>query len=114
MNIVRPSGFDSQKLPIGLFIHGGSFITGSGGQPLYNISFLVQNAVEAGKPFIGITINYRLSDWGFLGGNQILLEGNTNNGLRDQRLALHWVQENIQAFGGMFPTSVVQRHELDY
>jgi triacylglycerol lipase len=47
-----------------------------------------------------VTLNYRLSAWGFLGSSQISGSGNTNLGLRDQRLALQWVQENIAAFGG--------------
>jgi carboxylesterase type B len=55
---------------------------------------------DPGKPFIGVTINYRLSTWGFLGSKEISESGNTNLGLRDQRLALHWIQENIAAFGG--------------
>lgn len=53
-----------------------------------------------GKPFIGVSINYRVSAWGWLFSNETRAEGVTNLGLRDQRLALAWVQENIAAFGG--------------
>jgi carboxylesterase type B len=66
----------------------------------YNLSFIVQQAAEAGRPILGVSINYRLSAWGFLYGKEIQAEGSTMNGFRDQRLALHWVQENIAAFGG--------------
>jgi hypothetical protein len=61
----------------------------------------VQNSVNIGKPIIGVSINYRLSAWGFLSGSQEIKDaGNMNLGLRDQRLALQWIQENIDAFGG--------------
>ena len=42
----------------------------------------------------------RVSVFGFLAGKQALDAGLTNIGFRDQRLALHWVNENIAAFGG--------------
>jgi carboxylesterase type B len=62
---------------------------------------MVQNAVKIGKPIVTVNINYRLSAWGFLSGSEELTEtGALNLGLRDQRLALQWVQENIAAFGG--------------
>lgn len=47
-----------------------------------------------------MTLNYRLSAWGFLSSREVAASGATNLGLRDQRLALQWVQENIAAFGG--------------
>lgn len=47
-----------------------------------------------------MTINYRLSTWGFLASKEVTDSGITNLGLRDQRLALHWIKENIAAFGG--------------
>lgn len=53
-----------------------------------------------GSPFIAVTLNYRLSAWGFISSSQVQGSGNTNLGLRDQRLALQWIQENIAAFGG--------------
>ena len=66
----------------------------------YNLSFIIDNSVDMGKPMIGISVQYRLSGWGFLGGKEALEGGATNLGFRDQRLALHWIQENIDAFGG--------------
>ena len=55
---------------------------------------------QIGKPIIGITVNYRLGPWGFLTSREILGLRQANAGLRDQRKALEWIQENISAFGG--------------
>lgn len=53
-----------------------------------------------GKPIVAVSMNYRVSGWGFMKSTDLVDEGSTNMGLRDQRLALHWIQENILAFGG--------------
>jgi carboxylesterase type B len=66
----------------------------------YNLSYTVQNSVELGTPVIGVSLNYRLSAFGFMAGDEVREAGITNNGFRDQRLALHWINENIKAFGG--------------
>jgi cholinesterase len=67
---------------------------------MYNLSLLVNASVNAQKPVITVSLNYRVGYWGFLAGDNLAAEGNTNLGLYDQRLALHWVKENIGAFGG--------------
>uniref|UniRef100_A0A093V720 Carboxylic ester hydrolase n=1 Tax=Talaromyces marneffei PM1 TaxID=1077442 RepID=A0A093V720_TALMA len=101
VNVVRPSNIAADvKLPVVFWIHGGGFFEGGSRDPRYNQSFLVQRSVEIGKPIIGVSVNYRLSGWGFLWGEEVAAAGVTNLGIRDQRLALHWVQENIAAFGG--------------
>lgn len=66
----------------------------------YNLSFIVQTSVEVGRPMIGVSINYRLSAFGFPCGKEALEAGVANLGFKDQRLALRWVHENIAAFGG--------------
>lgn len=45
-------------------------------------------------------MNYRLGPWGFLASKEIVDEGAANAGLRDQRMAMKWVRENIASFGG--------------
>ncbi|KAK6525129.1 hypothetical protein TWF694_005275 [Orbilia ellipsospora] len=101
LNVVRPSGIDSKKpLPIAVWIHGGGFVEGSSSNKRYNMTFLVEQSVKMGSPIIGVSINYRLAGWGFLSGRQVADTANLNLGLKDQRVALHWVQENIASFGG--------------
>ncbi|KAF2639343.1 alpha/beta-hydrolase [Massarina eburnea CBS 473.64] len=100
LNVVRPSGYEENNLPVAFWIHGGAYTNGGGGDQRYNLSFIVDQSVAIGKPIIGVSINYRLSVWGFTSSNELAEDGLLNIGLRDQRLALHWVQENIAAFGG--------------
>ncbi|XP_053614972.1 esterase E4-like [Plodia interpunctella] len=75
------------KLPVFVFIHGGSFFSGT--KALYNPENLVA------KNIIAVTINYRLGVLGFL-----CVNGVANLGLKDQTSALRWINKNIAAFGG--------------
>ncbi|KAJ5712451.1 carboxylesterase family protein [Penicillium malachiteum] len=102
LNIFRSNNgtSTSKLLPVVVYIHGGLFKHGSGRDPRYNMTSLLQVAVQNDQQFIGVTLNYRLSYWGFLYGQEVAEEGVANLGLKDQRLALQWVSENIKAFGG--------------
>ncbi|KAF1729910.1 putative secreted lipase [Beauveria bassiana] len=55
---------------------------------------------EEDQEFIFVSVNYRVGGFGFLGGAEILEEQSTNLGLRDQRMGLEWVADNIACFGG--------------
>ncbi|KAH8810799.1 triacylglycerol lipase [Xylogone sp. PMI_703] len=99
LNVIRPSN-TGDGLPVVVWIHGGGLVMGGSVDRRYNLSFIVQNSVYAETPIIGVSINYRLSGWGFLWGDAVGDAGSGNVGLKDQRLALQWIQENIAAFGG--------------
>ncbi|KAJ0424059.1 Alpha/Beta hydrolase protein [Aspergillus carlsbadensis] len=88
LNIVRPASYEHEQLPVGFWTHGGRFSNGGGGDQRYNLSFIVKQLVRIGKPMIGASMNYRQSLWGFLHPNEVVGEGITNLGLRDQRIAL--------------------------
>ena len=95
LDIYAPSNIASQSnLPVYFFIQGGGFNTGT---PTQNGSALV---IASGGNIIVVSINYRLSAYGFLAGAEIQANGSLNNGLKDQRMALQWVQDNIAKFGG--------------
>ncbi|KAL3601460.1 hypothetical protein FPOAC2_05721 [Fusarium poae] len=101
LNVVRPAGSSSdEKLPVGVFIHGGGWTMDFAANGAYNMTFMVEEAVKAGKPFVAVSVAYRLAFWGFLASKDIMDAGVANLGLKDQRLALEWVKENIGAFGG--------------
>jgi carboxylesterase type B len=56
---------DSRSMPVMFFIHGGAFNDGSGES--YDARSLVNTSVALHTPTIVVTINYRLSFFGFSG-----------------------------------------------
>lgn len=81
-----------------VWVHGGAYIFGAGSQPLYD-----GRALATRGDLIVVTLNYRMGAFGFLDLSGIESDGqrfDTNLGLRDILFALHWVRDNIAAFGG--------------
>ncbi|KAI1427507.1 sterol esterase [Xylaria sp. FL1777] len=104
MRVQRPAGTKSNaKLPVLFWIFGGGFELGS--PQMYDASGLILNGISQKKPFIFVSVNYRVGGFGFMPGKEILADGAANLGLLDQRMGLEWVQDNIAAFGGD-PTKV--------
>jgi para-nitrobenzyl esterase len=83
------------RKPVMVWVHGGAYILGSSAQPLYHGRTLA----GSGRAVI-VTINYRLGALGFLDLSSLGDGFHTNVGLRDVLFALHWVRDNIAAFGG--------------
>jgi carboxylesterase type B len=91
LNVQRPIGTTpSSSLPVVVWIYGGGFAVGS--TDLYDAAQLIQKSIDWEAPFIFVSMNYRSGAFGFLPGKQMQSHGATNLGLRDQRLALQWVQ----------------------
>ncbi|XP_077272625.1 venom carboxylesterase-6-like isoform X2 [Temnothorax americanus] len=86
----REKGRNITPLPILFWIHGGAFQFGSG--MLYDAKYLMDHDV------IFVTFNYRVGPMGFLSTEDEVVPGNM--GLKDQSMALRWVSENIEWFGG--------------
>ncbi len=77
-------------LPVMVWIHGGGYVFGWSGDPLFDGAALARDGV------VVVTFNYRLGAEGF--GH--FPGAPANRGLLDQVAALRWVQDNIAAFGG--------------
>ncbi|KAJ7916275.1 alpha/beta-hydrolase [Mycena leptocephala] len=85
----------TSALPVLIYFHGGGFEGGSSHDaPPENI---IQ---PSAKPLIFVTFEYRLGQFGFLGGTPVHDDGTLNAGLLDQKAALVWVQKYIRKFGG--------------
>ena len=85
LNIWTPVA-DNEKRPVMFWIHGGAFITGGGGVPIYDGSVLAKRG-----DVVVVTINYRLGAFGYS-----YIPGVTANvGQMDQIAALEWVRDNI-------------------
>ncbi|KAK2042401.1 alpha/beta-hydrolase [Colletotrichum somersetense] len=88
INIVRPAGTKpGDDLPVGLWIHGGSYVNGGSRDPRYNLSYIVDQSVKKDKPMIAASTNYRLSFWGFLFSRELQDNKAGNIGFKDQQSA---------------------------
>lgn len=81
----------SALLPVFVWIHGGGFTLGSVNE--YDGSFMagMSNVVS-------VRINYRLGPFGWMRINGTEAKG--NQAILDQHLALKWIYENAERFGG--------------
>ncbi|KAF5383631.1 hypothetical protein D9615_003804 [Tricholomella constricta] len=99
LDIYRPHSVPKRELlPVMVWLHGGALTQGAAWY--YPGAGIVEESSKINLPVITVIMNYRLSAWGFLGGNEAAANGALNLGLYDQKLALEWVQKNIQNFGG--------------
>ncbi|KAM9440912.1 neuroligin-3b [Clarias gariepinus] len=77
--------------PVMLFIHGGSYMDGTG-------NIMDGGVLASYGNVIVITLNYRIGVLGFLSTGDQAAKG--NYGLLDQIQALRWINKNIGYFGG--------------
>lgn len=99
LNVFRPRNTTADdKLPVMVYIYGGSFLTGSA--PSSPGNKFIEESIAMNERVIYVSFNYRLGTFGFLGGAGPTGENSTNVGLHDQREALKWVQDHIANFGG--------------
>jgi para-nitrobenzyl esterase len=99
LNVWVPDVPLKEPLPVMVWIHGGTFVTGGGGLPIYDGSELARRG-----GVIVVSLSYRLGPLGFVHLGPFSGEEEdgyvSNAGLLDQIAALEWVQNNIAAFGG--------------
>lgn len=94
LNVYVPVNSSHNLLPVMIYIHGGGFQMGSCRTDVYGPDFFMQ------KDVVLVVINYRLGPLGFLSLDDPALGVPGNAGLKDQLLALKWIQKNIISFGG--------------
>eukprot|EP00931_Biecheleriopsis_adriatica_P062917 TRINITY_DN38018_c0_g1_i1.p1 TRINITY_DN38018_c0_g1~~TRINITY_DN38018_c0_g1_i1.p1 ORF type:complete len:555 (-),score=82.83 TRINITY_DN38018_c0_g1_i1:50-1687(-) len=101
LNIATPKANigSAHRLPVMVYIHGGAFTSGAS-----NHNELDALVLRSNLSVVVVTLNYRLSIFGFLAANPLDSRspdrGTGNYGIDDQRLALRWVRDHISAFGG--------------
>ncbi|MFJ8477251.1 carboxylesterase/lipase family protein [Kitasatospora sp. NPDC094011] len=89
LNVCTPDP-GTAGLPVLVWIHGGGFMSGTAGDPLYDPTELARAGL------VVVAVNYRVGAEGFA-----LLDGvPANRAFLDQVAALEWVRRNIAAFGG--------------
>ena len=97
LNIWAPRKTPPKRHPVMVWIHGGGGTSGNS-NPYKGIEAVEQSGI------VLITVNYRLNSFGYLalpGLDALNPNGSSGNqSVQDLILALRWIQDNIEAFGG--------------
>ncbi|XP_013117809.2 esterase B1 [Stomoxys calcitrans] len=80
--------------PVMVWIYGGGFQLGEATRDMYSPDYFMS------KDVVLVTIAYRLGPFGFLSLDDPSVDVPGNAGIKDQIMALKWVQNNIASFGG--------------
>lgn len=92
LDIYAPPGLSRfSRKSVMVWVHGGSYTVGSAS--FYDGSMLAKTG-----HVVVVTINYRLGILGFLALKNSTTKG--NYGLWDQMMALQWIKDNIDDYGG--------------
>jgi len=89
---------DGGRRPVMVWLHGRGFAQGAGSETMYNGANLARKG-----DVVVVTINHRLNVFGFLHLADIAGDkyaGSGNVGVLDIELALKWVRDNAENFGG--------------
>ncbi|HEY7270891.1 MAG TPA: carboxylesterase family protein, partial [Dehalococcoidia bacterium] len=97
LNLWTPGLSDGGKRPVMVWLHGRGFAGGAGSEGWYNGANLARRG-----DVVVITINHRLNVFGYLHLADIdaRCAGSGVAGMLDAVLALQWVRDNAEAFGG--------------
>ena len=99
LNVWTPEINGSTRRPVMVWLHGGGFQVGSG----HDLAAYDGEALSTRGDVVVVTLNHRLGPFGYLnlaelGGERYA--GSGNAGMLDIVLALEWVRDNIERFGG--------------
>ncbi|MCD8330192.1 MAG: carboxylesterase family protein, partial [Lachnospiraceae bacterium] len=98
LNVWTPAKSADEKLPVGVYFHGGGYSQGYGHLNCYD------GEGFAKRGCITVTLNHRLGIFGYLAHPELTAEDehhtSGNFGVLDLIAALEWVRDNIAAFGG--------------
>lgn len=97
LNVTAPK--DADKLPVMVWFHGGGFTSLTSNTTPFNNPKAV-----ASRGVVQVSVNQRLGPFGYIAHPELSAEsgydGSGNYGQMDLVMALEWVRDNIDAFGG--------------
>ncbi len=97
LNVWTAAKNADEKRPVMVWIHGGAFVGGMTGTPMFDGTKFAQKGV------VLVSIAYRLGVFGFLAHPELSREsgkGSGAYGIQDMIAGLQWVKDNIAQFGG--------------